>query len=313
MRIPIGKGDYDPSEGGFSGTSITPFATTETYPQSFANATELPERKARIVDISRYWRTGGIDWPRLKENFDAVIIAAGVAFNGDVLLPEHTEKADEHDVSYATYHIPDPAKNMAEQAHFYAELPGVKTHRAFADWEAPYSGGKEPTAAQMLSYLMALDNSAEQTAGIYSRMEILKRMGLPVWLHDRDLWLAQYIYEFYVDAMQYRRFEPFLERFGMRVPPSVDGTGLEENVVLWQFTEYGDARFYCANRLTEDPKYVYGMTNADLNVSMMGYDAFMKWFNIGGVVEPPPTPQPCGCCDVLSQIATIVEKWRLTK
>ena len=274
----------------------THFTTTESYPQSFANAVELPERQARVVDISRYWRTGGIDWPRLKGNFDAVIIAAGVGFQADALLPEHTEKAEAHDIPYATFHIPDPAKDMAEQAQFYAEQPGVKGHRVFGDWEAPYRGSREPNQVEFLYYLTALDHHAEQNAGIYSRMEILKRMGLPDWLHGRDLWLAQYIYEFYADALQYRRFEPFLERYPMRVPPSANGTGLEENVVLWQFTEKGDARHYCARRLTEDPKYVYGMTNADLNVSTMEYRNFMKWCGWQQEPEPPPEPEPEKCC-----------------
>ena len=114
------------------------FPTTDIYPITFADVVVLPERQARVVDISRYWRTGGIDWPLLKVNFDAVIIAAGVGFKSDVLLLEHTEKAVEHDVPYATFHIPDPAMDMAEQAHFYSELPNVKKCKVFGDWEPPY-------------------------------------------------------------------------------------------------------------------------------------------------------------------------------
>jgi len=263
----------------------------------------VEERQARVVDISRYWRTGGINWPLLAENFDAVIMSAGVSFKMDVLLPEHTELAEEHNVPYATYHIPDSNMNMPEQAQFYSELSGVKGHKVFADVEIPYTGGDLPTAAEMLSYLMALDNFTNQFSCIYSRIEILKRLGFPAWLFERDLWIAQYIYENYEDRIQYFKFEPFLDRFGMKVPPSVVGTGLEENVQLWQFTEYGDARFYCANRLTADPINVYGMTRADLNVSMLSCENFLDWFILGESI-----PEPEGCNVLLAKLAALLAK-----
>ena len=263
--------------------------------------------QARVVDISRYWRTGGIDWPRLKENFDAVIMSAGVGFNSDVLLPEHTEKSIEHDVPYATFHIPDPSKDMAEQAQFYAELPGVKTCKVFGDWEKPYQSGRLPDQVEFHYYLTALDSYAEQDAAVYSRMEIIKRMGLPDYLKKRDLWLAQYIYEIYTETTKtkFRKFEPWLERFAWKLLPAVNGTGLEENVRIQQITDTGDARFYCANKYTADPKYVYGMTNADLNVSVDEVSNFLAWF--GGKQQPKPEPEPNpeteGCvCDLLRKL-----------
>ena len=280
------------------------------------NVFEQPERQARIIDISRYWRTGGIDWSLLKGNFDAVIIAAGVGFKSDVLLLEHTEKAVEHDVPYATFHIPDPAMDMAEQAHFYSELPEVKTHKVFGDWEPPYKGSREPDQVEFLYYLIALDGYTEQEAGVYSRIEIIKRMGSPDYLKKRDLWLAQYIYEIYTEAkkVKYRKFEPWLERYAWKLLPAVIGTGLEENVKIQQFTDFGDARFYCANRITADPKNVYGMTSADLNVSVGEYREFMKWFVMGAVVpEPPPEPEPTGCNAFMAQVAAVVDKWRETE
>ena len=269
--------------------------------------------QARVVDISRYWRTGGIDWQRLKENFDAVIMSAGVGFNRDMLLEEHIGKSVEYDVPYATFHIPDPSKDMGEQAQFYAELPGVKTCKVFGDWEKPYQSGRLPDQVEFHYYLTALDSYAEQEAAVYSRMEIIKRMGSPDYLKERDLWLAQYIYEDYGARLQYSLFETFLEKFGMRLPPSVDGTGLEQNVKLWQFTEYGDARFYCANRLTSDPKYVYGMTKADLNVSVDEVSTFLAWFGGKQQLDPelepePPLPpvEPCCICkawEIVSKLA----------
>ena len=276
--------------------TITPFATTDSYPQSFANAVELPERQARIVDISRYWRTGGIDWPRLKENFDGVVICAGVGMRQDTLLVEHGELAKEHEVPYNTFHIPDPLQNMKEQAAFYVELPGVKDAKPWFDWERPYIGSRPPNAREALDYVLKLEILGH-TPGIYSRWDILVGAGLPSWLSLYYLWIARYLYEAPAYTSQYQRYEPFFEQRGWTLPKDTPDH-LRDNVIGWQISDRGDAQYYCANRLTADPINVYGMTNADLNVSIKPVGEFMKIFTGHSEPEPdpPPTPEPCCIC-----------------
>jgi len=269
----------------------------------YSNEIVVSERQARIVDISRYWRTGGTNWPLVAENFDAVVICAGIGTRMDVLLPEHTELAEEHGVPYGTFHIPDPLVNMPEQAHWYLEQPGVRGHKQFFDCECPYVGSREPTSAEGKAYIEVLEDPA-----LYSRAGILKAMGLPSWLKNYKLWIARYLYEGPSYTEQYKTYEPFLEQRGWTVPPGMIGTGLEQNVIGWQFTERGDARFYAANRLTKDPVYVYGMTNADLNASIGDSSEFLRWFI--GDEEPEPDPEPTGCNVFMAKIAKIVDEWK---
>ena len=62
------------------------------------------EPQARWVDISFWYRTGGIDWERLRDTTDGVIIRAGQGYYGyDELLTEHVDKANEAGVPYHTY------------------------------------------------------------------------------------------------------------------------------------------------------------------------------------------------------------------
>lgn len=266
-----------------------------------------PKRQARILDISRYWRTGGTNWEKVKLQFDGVVICAGIGMREDILLPEHIGYANEHKVPWATYHIPDPLQNMVEQAQWYAERPGgIKEKRMFADWERPYTSSREPTAAEMLAYLVRIKALAKLQPAIYSRWEILKRMGPPVWLSQFKLWIARYLWASGTE-LQYTRYEPFLAERGWKLPPEMYGTGLEGNVIGWQFTECGDAQYYAANRLTADPVYRYGMTNADLNVSTIPHDEFMAWFWPQGDTPDPVDPpvEPCCICKAWAKVRDI--------
>lgn len=268
--------------------------------------------RAKIVDINRYFRTGGINWSNLKKNFDGCVICAGVGVRKDVLLDEHVEKSLEYGVPYTTYHIPDPLQNMVEQAYFYHELPGTKQHKRFGDWEIPYSGSREPTAAEFYSYLCKLEELDDDQPGIYSRMEILVRMGLPSWLKKYKLWLGQYLWDEkkYPLHVKYRYYDDFLAQREYVLPPSVIGTGMESSTVGWQLTDAADAQSYCANRLTNDPVNVYGMTNVSLSLSCIEKDEFMKWFVGDQIVVDPVDNKLCELLDYIINLLVNLKKSR---
>jgi len=291
-------------------TTIHP--TSDNYPYSFADATEVP-RQARIVDISRYWRTGGIDWPRLEKNFDGVVIAAGVGFRKDVLLSEHVDCANAHNVPYNTFHIPDPLKNMTEQAQWYSEQYGVANAKPWFDNERPYIGSREPTKSEADEYQYALDNYHPLEPGEYSRWEILIRQGLSPRLKKHKLWIAHYLWDLdrlSEDVKTYQRYEPFFEQRALDYPPNTLDEYLD-SVIAWQITHTGDARYYCANEITKDPVYMYGMTNADLNVSTIPACEFMLMFWQDEQEPPPPDDpeEPCKCCDVLKKIYELAKRY----
>ena len=290
----------------------THFTSTDTYPYTYpytlVDATELPERQARVVDISRYYRTGGINWPRLKEQFDGVVICAGVGFREDILLPEHIGYAKDHGVPYNTFHIPDPLQNMDEQAHWYVELPGVKEAKPWFDNECPYKLSREPTREEADTYQYALDKYHPMAPGEYSRWEILERQGLSERLVMYHIWIAHYLYEGPEYKEKYKRYEPFFEQRAWRYPPNTPEY-LKPLVIGWQITDTGDARHYCANRLTKDPVYRYGMTNCDLNVSTIPHKEFMEIFTGQQEPEPPPpNDDPCGCGVIIKETAVLLEQ-----
>lgn len=265
-------------------------------------------RQSRIVDISRYWRTGGIDWPRLKENFDGVVICAGIGMRMDVLLPEHTDKANEVGVPLNTYHIPDPLQNMKEQAHWYTEQYKVTENRAWFDNEKPYLASREATMAEADYYVSSLDSYHPLQCGEYSRWDILIRQGLSPRLKTHKLWIAHYLYDLERYAaglvpLTYLRYEPFFEQRAWKLPPYTPDE-YKDSVIGWQITSTGDARFYCANEKTDDPVYIYGMTNADLNVSVIPHTEFMPFFSPNIVVEPE---EPGTVCSVLSIISDVIQ------
>jgi len=78
------------------------------------------------------------------------------------------------------------------------------------------------------------------------------------------------------DQLAVGYFRDFLDDYANQLPFTVPGTGLSENVILWQFTGRGDGPHYIFNERTAHPRFKVGKKNADLNVSMQERDVFMK-------------------------------------
>jgi GH25 family lysozyme M1 (1,4-beta-N-acetylmuramidase) len=245
--------------------------------------------QARVVDVHRYYRTGGIDWDKLKVNFDAVIISAGVGMNANPLLPEQVSGAVAHGVPYMTYHLPSPIFPMSTQVEFYLGLYGVKDSATCIDIEPPVSNGSIRciNAAEALAYIKAVENATGKKPIVYSNPkninEAIKR---PTWLADYWLWIAQWPYDILTSL--FRNYDRFLAKYANAYPPFVKGTVWQANTLLWQFTCKGDAQALCASATTADPVYKVGIKDADLNVSTLDKSIFLSMLN---TPQPPSPPQ----------------------
>jgi GH25 family lysozyme M1 (1,4-beta-N-acetylmuramidase) len=250
--------------------------------------------QARIVDINVYYRMGGVDWEKLKSNFDAAILQAGVGLWANPLLGEHVEGAQAHGVPYMTYHIPNPlAGTMAEQVDFYLSLEGVKGARTCIDIEKPNRLTRCITEAEAHTYVRRIEAVTGCQPMVYTNPSILGTiLQGAAWLENYWLWVAQYYYEFgFPLYSKYTGYEAFLKRYANTGPAGVRNTLLQARTVLWQFTDKGNAQDLCARWLTNDPQYPRGITDCDLNVSTIEREAFLGLLS---GVEPAPEPPPAG-------------------
>jgi hypothetical protein len=245
--------------------------------------------QARVVDVHRFYRKGGIDWDKLKINFDAVIISAGVGLVANPLLREQVDGARENDVPYATYHIPSPyAGTMANQAAYYLSLYGVAEALCCIDIEPPGGGYRCVNATEAYRYIQEIEDRTGFALLVYSNPKYINEaLHRPAWLPYYRLWLAQWPYEYWWLLRQYTGFESFLRKYANQYPAYVRGTDLQSNTVLWQFTCKGDAQALCASAITADPVYWRGIKDADLNVSTVEKDQFLALLSRD---MPPPAP-----------------------
>ena len=248
--------------------------------------------QARIIDVNRYYRTGGIDWHKLKGNCDAVVISAGVGMSGSVLLQEQVQGAVDHDLPYFTYHIPNPIYNIQGQVEFYLSLYGVRDAPTCLDIEPPNSIDRCVTAAEALAYSRAILKLTNDNPIIYSNPQYLNLIGKPAWLENFWLWIAAWPYRIgWPLNLQYNDFDTFLARYACTFPSYVRNTPLQDNTILWQFSCKGDAQRLAANKYTNDPKFKLGMKSCDLNVSTIEKEQFLKLLGVqNGSPEPPPEP-----------------------
>ena len=262
--------------------------TTSMTPLPYALS---EEPQARWVDISFWYRTGGIDWSRLRNTVDGVIIRAGQGYYGyDALLTEHVDKAVAAGVPYHTYWQLDRRQNIDSQMLTWITGHGVAGHKKMLAIE--YCGGQLATASECLKAFALLEDNTDDDVYGYSRVRLLLQdLGDPEWVKDYRWLIAQYPYVPYT-SNQYTRFEEYLTDHEYELPADIEKFGAYHiDVVAQQFTSKLDAQFYFANAKTEDPNYSVGMKSGDGIVSMEPYTKAMEWF-LGELIPPPPDPPP---------------------
>lgn len=248
---------------------------------------------ARIIDVHRYYRTGGIDWAKVIDSqVDAIIISAGVGMGGDSLLKEQVDGAVAHAIPYMTYHIPSPNFPMRVQAEHYWNLYGVKDAWMCGDLEPPGGGVRCVNQYEAYDYLRVLEDKASRRPLAYTNPKyIIEDLKFPDWLPDYWLWLAQWIYRIW-PILFYSDFESFLAKYTGALPPWVKGKVYQYKTILWQYSAKGNAQKLIASYRTNDPVFQFGIKDADLDVSIIDKADILCMMQQGQIdPTPPPTPQ----------------------
>lgn len=244
------------------------------------------DRQALGIDINEFARTGGIHYELVKDHFmkgeyDFLIIKAGLGLSKSALLDEQRENAELHRIPFATYHLIDPRQDMRTQAQRYVEWVGANEPVYIVDVEKPAKEIRPRNRSELLAYIDELVRLTNKQPVLYSRANLLKEIGFLLDARQFRLWIAQYPFDrsrLPTEEVQYRYFHDFTRDFANKLPPSVLKTGLEENVILWQFSEKGNGPYYIYNLNTAHPEFTQGMKQADLNISIQGRDEFMQSF-----------------------------------
>lgn len=252
----------------------------------------MATRQALGIDVSHWSRTGGINYELVKEHirngvYDFLIIKVGQGTWQSNLFNEQKENAEQHGIPYTTYHFLDPAEDMRQQARNYVDWVGTNQASYIIDVEKPYGGDRPPNITELQNNIGELIRLTGKRPVVYSRIDVLRRIGFLGEARQYHLWLAQYLWDlahYPEEHVQYRYFHDFIRDHAWDLPPSVRNTGLEEKVILWQFSEKGKGPHYIFNRRTDDPRFPIGKKSADLNASLIARDEFLELM-IGEVVE----------------------------
>jgi hypothetical protein len=249
----------------------------------------MADRQALGIDINKYARTGGINYDLVNQDiqagvYDFLIISTGVGRGKSPIFEEQRGNVERLGIPYVTYHLIDPRNGIKEQARDYFNWVGAGQPNYIVDIESPNvkMGVRVANKAEIRSYIDELVHLTGKQPILYSRMNILEPIGFVDEARKYRLWIAQWLWDPSKPIKnnigeKYRFFEDFVRDFARRLPPSVVDTVLQDNVILWQFSDIGDGRHYIYNPTTADPEFPQGMFNADLNISIKGRSEFMKF------------------------------------
>jgi GH25 family lysozyme M1 (1,4-beta-N-acetylmuramidase) len=159
------------------------------------------------------------------------------------IFDEQKKNAEQRDIPCVTYHFPDPRRDMREQARKYIDWVGTGQPMYIVDVETPLGGTRPPNKEELRKFIDELEGLTNKQPVIYSRMTILERISFINEAKQFRLWIAQYLYNpenMPSEMVQYRYFHDFTEDHAGRLPPSTQNTAIENNVILWQFSEKGN-------------------------------------------------------------------------
>jgi GH25 family lysozyme M1 (1,4-beta-N-acetylmuramidase) len=254
----------------------------------------VDKRQALGIDIDNYARTGGTNFDlaakHIREGvYDFLIIKAGLGMGKSDIFDEQRKYAENAGIPFVTYHLPDPdapnkevpKNNMPQQARRYVDWVGKNQPVYIVDIELPKTDGtgRLPTRKELLQYLTEFKKLTGKSPILYTRIDILEKIGFINDAAQYDLWLAQYLYvKSKLPAVQekYRYIDDFLKDYQWTIPALGKWKNLAKNVILWQFTDKGDGPYYIYNQHTAHHKYKDGKKSADLNISIIGRDEFLK-------------------------------------
>jgi GH25 family lysozyme M1 (1,4-beta-N-acetylmuramidase) len=244
----------------------------------------MKERQAFGIDINEWSRVGGVNYQLAKQHYqngvyDFLIIKAGLGLFKSPLFEEQRRNTSLMDIPFSTYHLPDPRLEMREQARKYVDWLGTEEPSYIVDVESPTRGVRPPNREELLRFIDELVKLTKKQPVIYTRMNVLQEIGFINDARQYHLWIAQYPFDrsqLPANRSQYLYFHDFTRDYEWKLPHSVQGSGVLDNVILWQFSEKGAGPYYIYNRTTADPKFTRGMEAADLNISTKGRDELMR-------------------------------------
>lgn len=230
--------------------------------------------QAKVLDLNRYWRTGGANWDFIQGYYDAVIFCANVGNKQDALLEEFGEEVTKRKIPYMTYSIPDHTELPSVAAEFYVSLPYVLDGIPIGDVEPMRKGGPLGTEYFYRKFFEHLDSFHTIEALYYSNYNNTNKLGNPQWIKQRRVWWAEYPYHW--DGWRYIKYRDysFLDDKPWWLPKWASRLGITP--ILHQFTDYGDGQKLGANEKTNDPFYKDGIKSVDLNVSLIDVLEFMQ-------------------------------------
>jgi hypothetical protein len=245
----------------------------------------MTDRQALGIDINQYARKGGTNFGLARDHiqageYDFVIIKVGLGFNKVDIFDEQINGCIQYDIPHTTYHFLDPDLDMKTQARKYVDWVGSKEQSYIVDIEKPRKNSRPPNKTELRQYLGEFEALIGKKPVLYSSASVLESIGFIEDAKQYKLWLAHYLFMkslWPTKKVKYRHFHNFVKDHAGEVTSEARRVGLQNNLILWQFTDIGDGRRYIYNARTQDPRYPDGMTNADLNISIQPRDDFMEF------------------------------------
>ncbi len=249
----------------------------------------MTNQQGRIIDINRWYRTGGIDYPKLKESVqpqNVVIIQACAGTHENELLEEQAEGCLSVDIDIETFGVPAAWKDPVSWADYYMSLPYVMDNPKWIDNEP--TGGTQVNQYQLRKIKERIDSRSKGPAGYYSNYPYTNNVGNPAFIKDMDVWWAEYpLHWRLVGWYQYQYFHTYEADKAWWLPKWASRLGITP--IVHQFTEKGRAQHYGAKPFTDDPDNKVGIQSMDLSLTLIDDDEY-RTRRFTPYKDVPPVP-----------------------
>jgi GH25 family lysozyme M1 (1,4-beta-N-acetylmuramidase) len=159
----------------------------------------MAERQAYGIDINFWSRTGGVNYPLVRQHlqngvYDFLITEAGIGNWRSPLLAEHQQQAEKFGIPLVTYHLINPKDDLRQQARNYINWVGTSDTVYILDIESPSGNAAKdppPNRSQLLRNIDELVSLTHKQPILYSTYFILNELPFLDLARNFFLWIAQ--------------------------------------------------------------------------------------------------------------------------
>ena len=181
------------------GTVVAPSSPPASKPKPAATPLPVPAEERRGIDVSHHQHPSQINWTKLGETHDFVIVRATYGTKPDEYFAEHIQRALDVGLRVGAYHFFRPGQPGVDQVEAFGDVvgkagmgPGWIAPALDVEQNQAYDGTVTRERYAPAEFIAREWLHTHGACLVYTNPSMWEQIGSPTWLDECSLWISHY-------------------------------------------------------------------------------------------------------------------------